>query len=134
MTPPAPPPHVLVIDDDQAIVRVYTELFEEEGYRVTTWQFPEQDVEAIKQVEPDVVLVDLFFGESDAGWRYVEFLRARPETAELPVVVASASSRLRGAEREQLAAWDCRVVIKPFDIDVVIAAVEDAISGVSLGR
>jgi CheY-like chemotaxis protein len=132
MNPPGVAPHLLVIDDDPAIVRVYIELFEEEGYRITSWPFPERDSAAIRAIGPDAVLVDLYFSESAAGWEFVEYLRGQPETADLPVVVASASSRLGGAERDQLTEWACRIVIKPFDIEEIITAVEDAVARVPI--
>src|SRR4051812_8367740 len=56
----SPPPLVLVIDDDAQVLCILDELLEDEGYWVTTSTHV-RDVEQIRQLAPDLILLDIVF-------------------------------------------------------------------------
>lgn len=120
------PKLILAADDSPDILDLIVEVLEAEEYRVTTTMDP-LDVDAVKRVGPDLVILDRMLEEGEgSGWRLLEELRRDPVTARLPVVVCTGATR-RVAENEALLrTLDARVVLKPFDIDDLLAAVAQA--------
>ncbi|BFU47363.1 response regulator [Krasilnikovia sp. MM14-A1004] len=69
---------------------------------------------------PDIVLTDFDMPELD-GLELCRAIRARPETADVPVAVIS--GRLRTADTDLRAAGVCAVLLKPLPNDELIDAV-----------
>jgi DNA-binding response OmpR family regulator len=117
------PPHVLIVNDAAAILDLYRDLLEDDGYRVTAWTYPESDPLGVRAVGPDVVVLDLLFGREAAGLGFLQRLKADPTTASIPVLLSSADPALLERAREELAAWDCGAVRKPFEVEEFLAAI-----------
>lgn len=60
--------HVFVLNDTPAILELFRELLEDEGYRVTTDAFnvvaADQKLAEIRAARPDVVILDCLIGGS----------------------------------------------------------------------
>jgi len=117
------PRHVLVINDDREILRVYTEILTEEGYLVSIDVVPPTDLSPVHAANPDLIVLDLIVGHQDRGTAFLELLKGDPATRAIPVVVCSADSQRLADLAGQLRAWGCGVVTKPFDLDVFVGAV-----------
>lgn len=121
--------HILAVDDDAAMLSLYRDLLEDEGYRVTTRsRLPEGPAELVV-LGPSLLVVDVTLGGEESGIRFLRELRAAPETAALPVVVATGVARLRQRFGEELEAWRCGVMVKPFDIDAFVGDVRARLGG-----
>jgi len=131
MTATAPPRHVLAINDDRDILRIYTEILTDEGYLVSVDVMPATDLADVHAVNPDLIVLDLVVGQQDRGTAFLTLLRSHPAFRTLPVIVCSADSRRLEDLAEQLRVWDCDVVHKPFDIDVFVAAVRAGLARVT---
>lgn len=119
----SPVRHVLAINDDPEILRIYTEILTDEGYLVSVDALPPTDLSPVHAAKPDLIVLDLIVGQQERGTAFLELLREDPSTRALPVVVCSADTERLEELAEQLRAWDCDVVEKPFDIDVFVAAI-----------
>ena len=128
-----PPRHILAINDDRDILRIYTEILTDEGYLVSVDVVPPNDLEPVRSVSPDLIVLDLIVGCQDRGTAFLELLKDDPATRTIPVVVCSADTQRLGELAEQLRAWGCDVVTKPFDIDVLAAAVRAGLAKGALG-
>ena len=117
------PPHILVIDDDPDILRLYTELLTDEGYLVTVAMMPATSLAEIHEARPDLIVLNLLAAHRERGMDVLELLKGDPLTRFTPVLMCSGDSRRLQALGEQLRAWDCGVLHKPFDIDDLVAAV-----------
>ncbi len=118
--------HVLVLDDEPAIVDILSEVLADEGCRVTGFGSP-PSIEEIAPLAPDLIFLDLVFGSQSSGLGFLTMLRSHPATAATPVVVCTALtdpatvSALAGLRPE------VRVLTKPFDIDEVGGLVRSAV-------
>jgi DNA-binding response OmpR family regulator len=121
--------HVLVMDDDPDICVLLQEILEEEGYHVTVATLPDWEPEAGSTQPPDLILLDLRFGAGAAGIAFLERLKASPRTATIPILICSADHALLKGMQDQLLAWGCVIVAKPFDLDALLAAVHYGIRG-----
>lgn len=119
--------HVLVVDDAPELRTFFRDALGDEGYRVTL-AAAAPDLAAVRALEPDAVLLDLFLGADEAAaWGFLEGLAADPALSTVGIVVCSAATgalaRLAPALRDRGVA----VVPKPFELDDLLAAVARAV-------
>ena len=113
---------ILVVDDDGAILDLLRLLLESEGYTVTTAASFQQARAAIAAGRPDLVLCDGHLLDA-APFVLLDHLAADPATATLPVLVCSGAVREIEQAAERLTHAHGAVVLKPFDIDDLLATV-----------
>ncbi len=123
-------PFVVVLDDDEGLLALMAAILEDEGYAVegcTQWQGA---TELVRQVQPDLVILDVVFGREPMGWCVLERLKADPETVAVPVLVCSASQRALGEHSDLIARHGVQTLQKPFELDSFL----DAVAGLLAGR
>jgi CheY-like chemotaxis protein len=127
------PKHVLVINDVPVLLDVFRSLLESEGYRVSLDNFSDFDLarklDDIRRLKPDVVILDFVFGGEPLGWQLLQLMKLDRATARIPVVVCTAAARQVTELQGHLRTMGVAAVLKPFDIDTLLAAVAAAIAG-----
>ena len=118
---------VVVIDDDPSIQALFRDVLEGEGYRVATRGAPPADPADLLALAPDLVVLDLVVGRDGGGWAFLQRLKTDPATHGLPVLVCSAAVETVERHRAQLDTWCCGVLLKPFDLDDLLALVRACI-------
>jgi DNA-binding response OmpR family regulator len=112
-------PCVLVVEDDPVVARTLVDALELAGYRV--WHAADgQEARAdLDRAHPDLILLDLLLPDID-GLVLCSMLKA---TAEVPIIICSASSRRSDPVLAlKLGADD--FVRKPFELDDLLARIE----------
>lgn len=79
-------PKVLIIDDDQTVTELLKQTMPQYGFEVDTANSGPAGIAAIRQQEPDVVLLDLMMPQMD-GWQVCREIRS---FSQVPILVASA--------------------------------------------
>lgn len=126
----APQPHILLIDGAPDVLDVMAEVLLEEGYRVTVSLAPlaAPDLSALA---PDLIVQDLVFGgHAEAGWNILTLAHLDPALAAIPRILCTAASE-RVREPNMAANLDrlgIRVLLKPFRLEDLLAAVADALA------
>jgi two-component system phosphate regulon response regulator PhoB len=87
--------HILVVEDEEDIRELIAYNLEREGYQVTQVKSGEEAIATALETEPQIILLDLML-PGLGGLEVCRELRARPETAEIPIVILSA----RGEESD----------------------------------
>ena len=109
---------ILVVDDEDAIVRILRAYLEKEGYQVATAADGRQALQVARQQHPDLVLLDLMLPEV-SGWDVCRNLR---QESSVPIIMVTArddlTDKVVGLE---LGADD--YVTKPFEPKEVVARV-----------
>jgi CheY-like chemotaxis protein len=80
---------VLLVEDEDALRRVLKDLLEREGFTVFEAADGVMALDEIDRAAPDIVVLDLNLPRLD-GYGVLSHLRARPATADLPVIVLTA--------------------------------------------
>ena len=80
---------VLLVEDEEPLRRVVKDLLEREGFRVTEAADGVAALDEIDRSAPDIVVLDLNLPRLD-GYAVLTHIRARPATANLPVIVLTA--------------------------------------------
>jgi CheY-like chemotaxis protein len=121
-------PHILVVEDARELLNLFREVLEgEAGYRVTARALPLTDPEELAAVAPDLVLLDLILDGEAAGLTFLAMLKGDERTAAIPVIVCTAATHLLPRAGAQLDDWSCEVIVKPFDLDRLLGAVESCL-------
>jgi CheY-like chemotaxis protein len=119
-----PARRILVVNDTQEILDLLREIFEEEGYEVSTYSFAFQDLEQIKAEAPDLIVLDFIIGGEQHGWQLLQKLKLDRQTADIPVIVCTAALQLARELEGHLLEKGVGVVLKPFDIDDLLRQVQ----------
>ncbi len=82
---------VLIVDDDPQSRELLSLTLGEAGYRTRSASTGETGLELARQLQPAVILLDVLLPGMD-GWQLLRELRSLPETAKIPVVMATVSS------------------------------------------
>jgi len=113
---------VLVVEDDASIRDVITDVLEDKGFRVMTAANGSDALEQLDKARPDAMVLDLLMPVMH-GWAFMEAYIERTEGAAIPIVVLSVNPAL---PRSYARLGVRRVVSKPFDVDELLQAVEEA--------
>jgi len=115
---------VLVVEDDASIREVISDVLEDNGFRVLPAANGSDALQQLDMVRPDVMVLDLLMPVMH-GWAFMETYQEKTGGAPIPIVVVSVNPALpRSYNRLGVS----RVVSKPFDVDHLVAAVEQASS------
>jgi CheY-like chemotaxis protein len=79
---------LLVIDDNEGMIRVFRSLLEGRGYKVVGCTRGVEALQAAKAVHPAAITLDIMMPNHD-GWEILQALRSDPELADVPVIVCS---------------------------------------------
>ena len=119
--------HVFAINGSPELLNLIRDLFQEEGYNVTTTNYVPTSFEQIETAHPDALIVDIVVGQ-EAGWELLEHLGADANTAGIPVLVVSTNPRLLTRARDQVARYGThRYLEKPFDVEALLAHIREMI-------
>jgi DNA-binding response OmpR family regulator len=127
MTPPAPSPRkrVLLVEDDAGVQHLLRDLLESEGYRVLSSAFPLDPID-VSQLRPALVVLDLWFDGLASGWDWLESMRVTPGARDIPVLICTADASVVTAQTHRLSDLGANVLLKPFDLDDLLARVAAA--------
>ena len=123
--------HILVVDDRQSFLTLMRMLLEDENYRVSVLQRGEGAIESIRELMPDLVILDLKLPDA-SGTDILMGLRAETSTAEIPVIVYSAAVLETEALSNLITGNPSRyvnvsVLQKPFDLDTLLERIQQVL-------
>ncbi len=125
---------VLVINDNQAMLDLLRDLLREAGYDVRT-SLQTLHVDRIREIAPDIIVQDLVFGgEQDEGWQFLTMARLDPALSPIPMVLCTGAVETvtNAVMAERLDRLGVRVLLKPFDLDELLAAVAESLAAQKL--
>ena len=119
--------HIFAVNGDPELLDMLRVLFQHEDYNVTTTNFVPDTFDQIAALKPDVLLVDLVWGER-AGWELLEELRAGARTRGIPVVVLSTTPRYLARVKAEPDRYGGDALLeKPFVVDDILGAIRSLI-------
>ena len=115
---------VVVIDNDREIVDLLAFYFEENGFAVDTAVDGHTGVALVQLRKPDVVICDLVMDRMH-GFEVIQKLRARPELANLLIIIVSAKAFKPDMDRAHALGAD-HFVVKPFRCEDLLRLINAA--------
>jgi CheY-like chemotaxis protein len=114
---------VLIVEDEEPIREVITDVLRDRGFQPLPAANGAEALRVLETVRPDVVVLDLLMPVMH-GWGFMESYLERTEGKPIPIVVVSVNPALpRSFNRLGVR----HIVAKPFDVDALLEAVEQAV-------
>ena len=107
---------ILIVDDDQNILRLYKEELEEEGYTIVTASNGQEAIERFEAEDPDLVTLDILLPDIDG----IKLLRQMKEKKpRLPIIMSTAYDY-----RDDFAVWASEAyIVKSSDLTELKATI-----------
>lgn len=119
--------HVFAVNGAPEFLNLVRELLQDETYNVTTTNYVPETFALIAAAAPDLLVVDLVVGRR-ADWDLLERLHAEAATRGLPVIVTSTDRELLDRAQADVARYgEHQVIVKPFDLEVLLEAIRQHI-------
>lgn len=112
--------NVLVVEDHADLREMLTVLLESEGYTVQAARNGAEALEALAELRPDVILLDLMMPVMD-GFEFLEEVEQRQGLEDVPIVVLTAK-QLTAEEIDLLTGRTERVIAKEATSNVELGA------------
>lgn len=112
--------NVIVVDDDEDTVRLFSQFLEENGIKVIGSAFDGKTaVDVFRKVQPDVTLIDIMMPNGTGIYAIRKIQEIQPDT-KIIAVTADTSSETE----EKLTKLNIPVIYKPFDMAQIISAIQ----------
>ena len=108
---------ILIVDDDQSILRLYQEELEEEGYVIVTAASGQEGLEKFEREQPDLVTLDIHLPDIDG----IKLLRQMKEKRpRLPIIMSTAYDY-----RDDFSVWASEAyIVKSSDLTELKATIK----------
>jgi two-component system cell cycle response regulator DivK len=103
---------VLIVDDDEASLKLAERMLEAEGYETRSATGPGEALEILKTWQPEAILLDIQLHGLDNGLEFARRLKANVATSRTPVIAYTAYGD-GGTEAEAQAAGCEGYLTKP---------------------
>jgi len=121
---------ILVINDTPDIVALFHEILSDEGYHVVSDVFPINPTTKLAEIKadrPDLIILDLMIGGEPLGFQFLQMLKMDRATRQIPVIVCTAAHRQAAEMEGHMLEMGVVVVLKPFDLDALLAEVSQRV-------
>ena len=123
-----PAPRVLVINDDQETLTLFEEILSEAGYAPVLYSSAIHDLTEIEALGPDLIIIDYLIRREESGWQMLQKIKMRRATANIPVIVCTAATKLLLETSGYLLSKRVFALPKPFDIEELMEAIGRALA------
>ncbi|MBC7935507.1 MAG: response regulator [Rhizobacter sp.] len=104
--------HILIIDDNKDLLMMLTAMLKTKGYIISVSENPENVKGLIKEINPDIILMDMLLSGAD-GRELCKEIKADTAIATIPLLMLSAYPQ---AVNDCMAAGADGFIEKPFDM------------------
>ena len=123
---------ILTVDDTPANLDVLVEMLEAAEFRVSVSTTGEQALLVVSEKRPDLILLDVMMPGMD-GFETCKRLRARDETADVPIIFLTARDDPQAIKQGFEAGGD-DYVTKPFNKEELLARIRTSLERAILAR
>ncbi len=117
---------ILVVENNKDILEVIALILEQEGYELSLYTSERDIFEHILAFQPDAILLDIVKPTLE-GTELCRQIKAAESTSHIPVIVLSTHPQIQKVK--EVCADE--VVPKPFDIDGLLAILQEQLKSVS---
>lgn len=89
---------ILIVEDDEILLRALYLLFHDDNYTIATASDGETAIKMAQRLKPDLILLDLLIPKMD-GFEVLKDLKGDPEFKDLPIIVLSNLGSASDVER-----------------------------------
>jgi two-component system, OmpR family, response regulator PrrA len=112
-------PRILIVDDDEDVLRTFAKALSLEGFDVHTATSPLVGLEELDTTAPDAILLDLRMPFIN-GFGFLYRLRAHAGYSHTPVAIITGDSCIDDPAMTELHNLEAEVLFKPIWIDEIV--------------
>ncbi len=116
-------PHILIIDDDPTIRRLFGAKLASVGFEVVYAGDGNTGREMARRFLPDLILLDIRMPDAD-GYTIARRLKQEPRTAKIPIVFLTHQDLSAEAEKAVKEMWVVDYIHKSIDLDQFVKRVK----------
>jgi two-component system response regulator PrrA len=118
---------ILIVDDDETVLRTFAKALSLEGYDVRTAASPLVGLEEAEQSAPDAILLDLRMPFVN-GFGFLYRLRALGAHRHTPVAIITGDSCIDDPALNELHDLDAEVLFKPIWLEEVLSVTRNLLA------
>lgn len=122
-------PLIAVVDDDPEIRQMLEMLLHSAGYRTLLWDHGKDAHLIIRRNKPDLVILDMWMEDRDAGRTVLGLMELDPGTQRIPVIICSAHVEALRARIHQFSERGYTILPKPFEPEELLQQVRARLAG-----
>ncbi len=115
---------VLVVDDEEGILETLSGILEDEGYEVATASSGEQALKLVRELSPDVILLDIWMPQGIDGLKTLKGIKESAQESAVIMISGHANIDL-AVQATKLGAYD--FLEKPLSLEKVLILIQRAI-------
>jgi twitching motility two-component system response regulator PilG len=116
----------LVVEDEESLLKLQSILLTIRGYTVEGVMDGQSALEAVKTMNPDLILLDIMLPKID-GFEVCRQVKANEATHHIPVVMLTAKKSMEDRVKGEQAGADFYIT-KPYKASVVIETIQRLLS------
>ena len=124
-------PLIAVVDDDPELREMLDMLLRDAGYRTLLWEHGKDAHLIIRRSKPDLVILDMWMEDRDAGRTVLGLMEIDPATQSIPVIICSAYVDALRARIHQFRERGYTILPKPFSPEELLQQVRAHLAGQS---
>jgi DNA-binding response OmpR family regulator len=117
---PAPASRILIVDDDESVLRTFAKALSLEGFDVRVAASPLTGLQEIDDTRPDAILLDLRMPFVN-GIGFLYRLRSLEAYKHIPVAIITGDSCVDDPALQEMHDLDAEVLFKPIWIEEVVS-------------
>ncbi len=115
--------HILMIDDDAAIQRLFGAKFATAGFEVMYAHDGHSGREMARRFQPDIILLDIRMPGTD-GFTIARLLKNEPQTKNIPIIFLTNEDFTKEAEKAAKEVWAADYIHKSVDLNELVKRVQ----------
>lgn len=119
---------IIVIENNEAIREFLTLSLMDEGWDVVSYAYSQINLAALKQGQPDLIILDFNVRDSSEGWEMLQLLKMEDTTAKIPILIVTTAFQLSMEVKAYLSAHHIVVTNKPFELEEFVLLIQQTLT------
>ncbi len=119
---------ILCIEDEQEMIDLIRLILSRRGFDIRGANRGEEGLKIIREVHPDLILLDLMMPDMD-GWEVYQQMKADEKTKDIPVIVVTARAQSIDKVLGLHIAKVDDYIAKPFSPQELLTSVDNVLAG-----
>jgi len=114
----------MVINNSDDILALFHKILATEECQVFLQKFLNADLREVRQIQPDLIILDYYVGREGVGWEFLQLLKMEDTTSAIPVIICTTAVKLAQEIAGYLATKRVTMLRKPFESRDLVSAVQ----------
>lgn len=115
---------IMVINNSDDILALFQKILATDDCQVFLQKFLNADLREVRQIQPDLIILDYYVGREGVGWEFLQLLKMEDTTSAIPVIICTTAVKLAQDIAGYLATKRVTMLRKPFESRDLVSAVQ----------